>query len=561
NASIINCYNAAKIESLSYIGGIVGDCIYTTVENCYNKGALSGSSATGGIVATASQYSTIRNCYNSATVFGIGGGGIAGSMSNSSTMSYCVNVGTVGLEPPNSGAIAGTTSGTTYTSCYYGGAMSSSDPASSSGSINGCSFVDSLASYMTEEWWVYSVMNWSRATFVLNGSNGGYPALWWQTYDNWGELSYAQWSGNGNSESTAYIIDTPQKLAKLATDVNNGNSYTDKYFKQTANISLGGAEWLPIGFDGDKNFHGYYDGGNFLITDMYINGNYDYAGLFGRTGNAIFKNITIKDSYVKSSKNNATVGSIVGYPDYVEMDNCHSNARVYGLIAGGLIGNGDTPILVKNCTFSGYVEGGNGASETGSAGGIAGYYASPGSDCIIENCINYGDIKSGGVGGGIVGNITANGGQCYVRNCISYGSVEGYIVGSIVGYTDYLSITNCAGGGQLIFNKTSDVCVAGGLVGTALYYSVTMNNCSFDGSCNAKIEPFVGSAYSMEVTNSYARFKNSKAVYSGGSFSEFTLCSGMNDGLPMQKSLYAVAQFGDSVSSSWFSNNGFRRVY
>ena len=53
------------------------------------------------------------------------------------------------------------------------------------------------------------------------------------------------WMGSGTSDAP-YQITSAADLTQLATDVNGGESYSDKYFKQTADITLSG-EWTPIG--------------------------------------------------------------------------------------------------------------------------------------------------------------------------------------------------------------------------------------------------------------------------------------------------------------------------
>jgi len=53
-------------------------------------------------------------------------------------------------------------------------------------------------------------------------------------------------AGDG-SEENPYIIKTGSQLAYLAKTVNEGESYSGKFFKLTKNLDLNNQEWTPIG--------------------------------------------------------------------------------------------------------------------------------------------------------------------------------------------------------------------------------------------------------------------------------------------------------------------------
>ena len=86
--------------------------------------------------------------------------------------------------------------------------------------------------------------------------------------DHWGIAA----GKDGTSEATAYEIATVTDLAILCYNVNKGTSrYDGMYFKQTANIDLGGKKWVPIGCGSAGNsFNGTYDGNGFAITGFYL---------------------------------------------------------------------------------------------------------------------------------------------------------------------------------------------------------------------------------------------------------------------------------------------------
>lgn len=105
--------------------------------------------------------------------------------------------------------------------------------------------------------------------------------LWAQTPNKYYSIDiYADsYAGGDGSKTNPYEIATAEQLAKLARDVNNGNTpqaFLGKYFKLTADIDLSGGIWMPIGKyynDGNGNnrlFFGKFDGNGHVIKNMHI---------------------------------------------------------------------------------------------------------------------------------------------------------------------------------------------------------------------------------------------------------------------------------------------------
>ena len=105
--------------------------------------------------------------------------------------------------------------------------------------------------------------------------------LWAQTTNKYCSIDiYADsYAGGDGSKTNPYEIAKAEQLAKLARDVNNGNTpqaFLGKYFKLTADIDLSGCIWKPIGKyynDGNgKNrlFFGKFDGNGHVIKNMHI---------------------------------------------------------------------------------------------------------------------------------------------------------------------------------------------------------------------------------------------------------------------------------------------------
>lgn len=102
--------------------------------------------------------------------------------------------------------------------------------------------------------------------------------LWAQTTNKYCSIDiYADsYAGGDGSKTNPYEIATAEQLAKLARDVNNGNTFRGKYFKLTADIDLSGSIWMPIGkyynYGNVNNrlFFGKFDGNGHVIKNMHI---------------------------------------------------------------------------------------------------------------------------------------------------------------------------------------------------------------------------------------------------------------------------------------------------
>lgn len=105
--------------------------------------------------------------------------------------------------------------------------------------------------------------------------------LWAQTTNKYYSIGICanSYAGGDGSKTNPYEIATAEQLAKLASDVNNGNTpqaFLGKYFKLTADIDLSGGIWMPIGkyynYGNGNNrlFFGKFDGNGHVIKNMHI---------------------------------------------------------------------------------------------------------------------------------------------------------------------------------------------------------------------------------------------------------------------------------------------------
>ena len=273
--------------------------------------------------------------------------------------------------------------------------------------------------------------------------------------ETWSGSASTEFGGGDGTKLNPYIISAPEHLAKLANDVNGGNSYEGMYFLQKISIRLNDTtfedwqnkltvrrQWTPIGNKASNAFAGNYDGGGFSINGIYITETTDAAGLFGYIKGGTVKNVNIKHSIIRAGKwsgalvgfNSAQiyrcsvlecsisgsdyVGAVAGYTTgYV--DYCVSSSSVIGENnVGGIVGCAD--YVVTNCINTGDVSGNS------CVGGICGK-----TTYVIENSYNSGTISASTTAGGIVGTTTRDVINCF---CMAMPMVDGEYSGSIAGY-------------------------------------------------------------------------------------------------------------------------------
>ena len=229
-------------------------------------------------------------------------------------------------------------------------------------------------------------------------------------------------SRDGSTAEKAYIITTPAGLNLLASEVNSGNSYKNKYFMLGDDITYTHTtDWndatskennyTAIG-NSNKYFDGHFDGNGKTVRGIRIYksgetlGDDYYLGLFGFIGNASeIKNVVLADARITGR---ASVGGIVGGSNGGPITNCHvlsdvtinfvASEQAHGGIAGATAGN------ITGCTSA--------ASVTGyiNAGGIVGYNYG-----TVSNCLYLGSTINGCKSvGAIVGQ---NENNCTVQNC------------------------------------------------------------------------------------------------------------------------------------------------
>lgn len=234
-----------------------------------------------------------------------------------------------------------------------------------------------------------------------------------QTETAWaGAIATSYASEEGNS----YIISTAEQLAYFAKQVNEGNDYSGKTVLINNDIDLNKEKWTPIGNGKNRIFKGKFDGQNNTIYNLSIEGDYNYRGLFGHTGEGCsIKNLTIDNCNIKGA---AFLGGVIGYSEETEIENVSIRGDI-GMLGtaylGGIVGYSNLSRIkycgIANCNMN----------NAFSVGGIVGYSNSS----VIETSTVY----------------NAN-----FQGCQSYGYIAGYVKGGTTNWINNEPSDNTAYG-------------------------------------------------------------------------------------------------------------------
>ncbi len=175
-----------------------------------------------------------------------------------------------------------------------------------------------------------------------------------------------EWSGSG-TENDPWKITCTRDLEELRDRVNNGTNYYNKYFKQTADITLSG-QWTPIGNSSNVHeFHGTYDGDGKTISGLTVSGY--CAGLFGYVSSyydyqytqtnyrSLLKNIVIVGCNITGTSG-GYAGGLAGYISSVDIVNCQVSGTITSVLhAGGLVGyDSNSSSTLTDCFADVHVE-------------------------------------------------------------------------------------------------------------------------------------------------------------------------------------------------------------
>ena len=280
-----------------------------------------------------------------------------------------------------------------------------------------------------------------------------------------------------------YEIERPSELAWLAAAVNGtlpeelatranveANDFAGKTFVLTQDIDLGNEPWTPIG-SSNHIFKGTFDGQGHTITNLVVNGGSESnKGLFGVTHDGEIKNFTLVNAKVSGRLN---VGAVCGQPytskytDITVTGHVEVNGMAYVGGVGGKNAYADWTGITVEVDETSYVKAHsieNGTAYRTYVGGVVGFNGEGGHS--FKNISSNINVKGSTCDvGGLFG--IAHYGNKF-ENCICLGNVEIYAAEEA---DEALEIGAIAG---VWHNKTG--------------HSVTMTNCSFEGTLTTNIE-------------------------------------------------------------------------
>jgi hypothetical protein len=345
-------------------------------------------------------------------------------------------------------------------------------------------------------------------TTITTDFNISYPAA-----------NTASFSGEGTEENP-YVIKTAQELALLSQKVDEGETFTGKYFVLGNDIDMSGqtSSYSPIG-NYDNKFDGSFDGKGYSISNLKVDGRgFNYVGLFGyidanaKVQNVKFTNpaITGQGNYVAvlSGVSDGTISNItIENVSLVTSGNLTAGITAFGNgsisdinINGGTIsgqgsvggvvgqfyGNLTNCAVKANLYLTGYI-----SATYFDLGGIAGALSTKNYDqegvvkSKMQYCYVSGQIvDSYGYGcvGGLVGRLfSADMSDCFNTATISAKRYDVYgddtYTGGLAADVHNAVVENCYNAGTIIKTDTSNG--VGGLIG---YYSYSLTTSSLTGS-------------------------------------------------------------------------------
>ncbi|MBQ1351522.1 MAG: hypothetical protein IIY71_02245, partial [Oscillospiraceae bacterium] len=493
-----------------------------TVKNCVNFASVltqNGAKGVGGVVGTLWNGASVDNCVNFGTVTGgyrsANVGGVSGAAEGPTSNSYNVGMVTNTATAANVGAVALNQSTADVTNCY---ALEGSAPGYPSSILNGNTLVSGgwktaeemkSADFVTllgADNWGFPAETDGIASVMAENGVAGYPVP--AAFVTKTEPQTPAQDAEGN-----YLISNADELVWFSNTVNGGDSLAGKTVTLANDIDLAGIDWMPIGGkteeipvpvssqeeldaalaqykllydntgnsykDGsDKNinynpsytyhyvsgtaFAGTFDGAGKSISNMTVNTDSGYAGLFGNVSGTV-KDFTVSGSVTSTANGLDYVGGVTGLlstggtisgvtsqlavtaegvynvggiagfvgardassKDNTKVINCMNTGAIMGYSQVGGI-TGENAGIISGCVNTGTIDGKKNTSKNG-CGGIAGRNGNNNAAIeagTIENCYNSGAIGNSQMKwvGGITG---FNNELSVVKNCYDIGAVSG----------------------------------------------------------------------------------------------------------------------------------------
>lgn len=288
----------------------------------------------------------------------------------------------------------------------------------------------------------------------------------------------ARFAGGSGTANDPWQIATADHLNNIRHYL--GEAHQDKFFEQTANISLHtppfsqGFGWMPLG-SGTSPFTGSFNGNGYRISHITVNRPaVRFQGLFGTVYGGVIRNVNLVHVNISGGR---YVGALAGQiRSYAVIDNCHSSGNVNAnSYAGGLIGESRTFSTIVNSSSSCRV-----AGRVDYVGGLTGNQTN---SSITKNSFSTGIMFGNSYVGGITGRQSNN---SSIKKSYSNSHIEG--------------------------NNN-----VGGLVGEQFGNSSVSDSYSMRGvNGNSYVGGLIGSNRAARVSNSFSRTRVSGEDFTGG---------------------------------------------
>ena len=406
-----------------------------------------------------------------------------------------------------------------------------------------------------------------------------------QNINVWDGSTAAAFAGGTGTAENPYQIANGAELAYLASSVNSGETYEDKYFVLTANINLNGLPWTPIAnsfsdalFGGTdyRIFAGNFDGKGYTISNVSIGSETtpfesDVFGLFGATGGKI-SNLNLDTVSIHGVAKIAS-GYVVGIAGGLvgssagSIENCHvtglamdmsapSNGYAAAYWVGGLVGALDGAQLINECSVSGSI---TEKAGKGSIGGLIGELGKAAKITYSRSNVTV-NVKADSRGGANVGGFIGKGNgktdaETIIRNCYATGNVTGgAYTGGFAGGLWGLNIKNCYASGNVSQAAAAMASFVGTDASDSNYYG-SITNCFTTGIVTGS-SPFryafaeqSSATKRSEITNCYFAVENLGIKNQNESATEKPQDE-------MKNEAFAAALNGSDDSNGWSFVNG-----
>lgn len=358
-------------------------------------------------------------------------------------------------------------------------------------SIKGLSnpiYLDTLATKQTNtlSWgpWTAISQSYSSSLFLKPWTSGKITMTTPVTFP---ELTVSELKGSG-TEADPFQIASRDDLVFLSVQVQEStetnpnfpqyvSAYRGKYFKVMNDIDMSGTKFTPIGADMRHRFAGNFDGNGKKISNLKIERNVHYNGLFGNADTiSSFKNVTLVNPDITAEAHYA--GALVAW-SYGPIDNCHvigGQISCAGQVSGGLVGSASGGLT--NSSVNGVTV----MTLGGWGGGLVGQVQTSFVNCHAINTTVYGYPGSGYSMGGLAGMILCDADRLYFSgiadgNRLGAPDGAGVYNGAIAGVLNGSKLTNAFAVGTVLGRGSK--CKVGGLFG--IVQGASVDNAFFHG--------------------------------------------------------------------------------